>query len=127
MYGITQELREMIELAALAVGMEIKRCSVDPNGYSVQEKDLHGCPYPWRPWAPNADDGDSRRLEVVLGMDVIQHSKLKDGRQEVAVFHGNLLELEPHGNDPLAATRMAVLRCAAEVGLAIKEKSNGPV
>jgi hypothetical protein len=114
------ELREQLELAALAAGIEYE--CVSHTGYPKddqhQVRNKQGSLIDWN---PHDDDGDSRRLEVVLCMDVIQHSKLKDGRQEVAVFHGNLLELEPHGNDPLAATRMAVLRCAAEIGLAMRE------
>lgn len=122
------ELREMLDLAALAFwGDEIDDvCSIrwlDAEGcigYTHADNQDHNGNDVELCWSPHTDDGDSRRLEVALGMDVVQHSALSEGLLDVAVFAGERCAIEPHGDDPLAATRMAVLRCAAEVGKSIR-------
>jgi hypothetical protein len=110
----TTELREMLELAALAAGVNNHQWV----GFGLQEQIVHGVPHcgtEGHIWAPQDDDGDSFRLAVVLGLDVSQGKRQDDtpvAYAETATYRA----CENHGNDPLAATRMAVLRCAAEIG-----------
>lgn len=120
----------LLKLAAKAAGIALYWAEDDPECDWVQGS------YPripnnqvlekwtWKIWNPLTDDGDALRLAVKLGLDIIQHSELKDGRLEVAVFHGAKgLELLPYGDDPYAATRRAIVRAAAEIGKTAADKS----
>jgi hypothetical protein len=102
---------EMMEAAARAAGVE----------YHIDR--LDGCPKlvaGGRIWNPRDDDGDSRRLEVALGMTVEcdlsctpPHSVAYIRRKRTTfatAFHHD------HGGDAAAATRYAVLQCAALEG-----------
>ena len=101
------KLREMLELAALAVGgFEY----VDGMGWIAVDK--AGNRGAW--WNPSGDDGDSRRLEVALNLQVTRST----GACDVYSVEHNI-ETSGHG-EPLEATRLAVLRCAAEVGKSIR-------
>ncbi|HDR9048795.1 TPA: hypothetical protein QDA94_003027 [Burkholderia vietnamiensis] len=95
--------RELLELAAKAV-----------NG---------GCWHPLthsKPWNPLEDDGDALRLAVQLNIrltifeDTVVKSRAavwRDGNADCALW-------EPEGSDPLAATRRAIVRAAAEIAKA---------
>lgn len=60
-------------------------------------------------WNPLADDGDALRLAVRLEMDVF----VRAGRWSEAVCPMGPACKEPHGTDPTAATRRAIVRAAA--------------
>ena len=62
-------------------------------------------------WNPLTDDGDALRLAVKCKIDVVQFSLLV--RADVA---GLPDVREPYNGDPLAATRRAIVRAAAEIG-----------
>ena len=99
-----RELRELLELAALAAGIEGK---CDSFGFRLKYCRPDGTWY----WRPRDDDGDSLRLAVKLGMEIAIHETYS------GVIDGNLVVgIEQHGDDPYAATRLAVLKCAAEIG-----------
>ncbi len=101
--------RELLELAAKAGGF--------------REYDEH-----YVPWNPLDDDGDALRLAVKLEME-IYHAfddvmnvyasyPVEDGQ-----IQGIQYVVEPHNKDPfittrdpLAATRRAIVRAAAEIG-----------
>ena len=103
--------RELLEMAAKAISLP--ECGwMGPAFMYVKDNRFTD-------WNPLTDDGDAMRLSVKLGLAIIQHSKIKDGRLEVAVFEGENLELEPYGSDPFAATRRAIVRAAAEMGKSI--------
>ena len=108
--------RELLELAAKAAGYEV----LDWHGerYTTIDGDY------LFPWNPLLDDGDALRLAVKLGMTVcIDYAKLKvsvwDGRSE-----WGSVSLSSDGininKDPYAATRRAIVRAAAEIGMAMK-------
>lgn len=113
------ELRRMLELAAKATGQpgvfqqwsdsrDSVSCGIAPNGSPGRM---------W--WNPADDDGISRRLEVRLMLEVY-HAE-NDGQMVCAVGYAGplgkiLYVMEPHGSDPEAATRLAVLRAAAAIG-----------
>lgn len=65
-------------------------------------------------WNPLTDDGDALRLAVKLGMAVSVCLRMPDG--DFTVILGSGLDGERHKDDPLAATRRAIVRAAAEVG-----------
>ena len=88
-----------------------------------------GHAYPWvlsarggeRPWNPLTDDGDALRLAVKLGL-FISHSAYKPGENAYGFvrisWYGQRVEFEPEKftDDPLAATRRAIVRAAAQIG-----------
>lgn len=95
--------KELTELAARAVGITITY-----NSIGTQDARC--------PWKPLEDDGDALRLAVKLNV-TIDRSETDSAaycycdyrEQEVSV-------VEPHGDDPYAATRRAIVRAAAEIG-----------
>lgn len=70
-----------------------------------------GNPSGFEPWNPLDDDGDALRLAVAmcLPLDITDEDTLV----------APLGIIEPHGDDPLAATRRAIVRAAAEIGRAM--------
>jgi len=99
--------RELLELAAKAIGMA--GYWVDGFGFRVS------CDSPYF-WTPLTDDGDALRLAVKLGIGVIHHQGWGQ------VCHPSIesrmdFQYEP---DPCAATRRAIVRVAAEIGMGQK-------
>jgi hypothetical protein len=105
--------RELLELAAKAAGMTIDTHYVD-GGASVWEGERHHSD--WIPdWNPLNDDGDALRLAVKFGFCV--------NIKERCVVAGNSPKndwQQPLGDDPLAATRRAIVKAAAEIGRNMK-------
>ncbi len=66
-------------------------------------------------WNPLIDDGDALRLAVKLDMFV----DIKDGFSGAQVIHKSFCS-EEHKGDPCAATRLAIVRAAAEIGKEMK-------
>ena len=97
----------MLELAALAVNQERS-----PAGdlWSNARGAL---------WDPEHDDGDSRRLQVVLLIDLDFYDDRANAWNQLWCVEASE---PPLGTDPAAAARMAVLRVAAQMGAALKEQ-----
>jgi hypothetical protein len=95
--------RELLELAAKAAGI---------GGFWVDAGLNIGSNAAPRIWNPLADDGDALRLAVKLRMSV----KNTEIRASVIAERAWVVTTEPHGTDPLAATRRAIVRAAAEIG-----------
>jgi hypothetical protein len=99
--------RELLELAAKAAGID---ANLELNGsFSLWED----CEPIQSVWNPLTDDGDALRLAVKLGLNIFF------SKQYVRVGnHGMkaVVEPEPRRPDPLAATRRAIVRAAAEIG-----------
>jgi hypothetical protein len=115
------ELREMLELAALAAGIEL--------AWGGPDNDMARRTDNWDSWNPADDDGDSRRLDVALFMEVDVRKGVTEATARAFNMPGELLDFAGvvvchDESDPLAATRMAVLRCAAEVGLAMRAEGD---
>ena len=103
--------RELLEFAAKAAGVEL--IQMPPGVYrnatgAKPENNAFGLPT----WNPLTDDGDALRLAVKLRMSVF-HS-LSD--VYVVDDDGDIEVEEGHKRDPLAATRRAIVRVAAEIG-----------
>ena len=104
--------RELLEFAAKAAGIDAHwgdgwqshmmfRALPRPNSPLVTNVE----------WNPLADDADALRLAVKCKIEVVQFSLLV--RADVA---GLPDVREPYNGDPIAATRRAIVRAAAEIG-----------
>ena len=99
--------RELLELAAKAAGIDTKRCLQYEDG-------AFDWPVKAGRWNPLTDDGDALRLTVKLGLGVSVPLGYK--RTDVVAFSDSRINaIESHGSDPLAATRRAIVRAAAEI------------
>ena len=104
--------RELLELAAKAAGwrdFDWLAGDVRMNVYDAQGKQSA--------WSPLTDDGDALRLAVKLGL-VISPSRVTVMAYEPSSMARDEV-YEPIRPDPLAATRRAIVRAAAEIGRAM--------
>lgn len=95
--------RELLELAAKACGLEEAKMRIEFNQ-----------------WNPIEDDGDALRLAVKLSLMLDEITQGFMAGHWVAT-HTNIESCyEPSLPDPLAATRRAITRAAAEIGRSMK-------
>jgi len=106
--------RELLEAAAKAAGIPLEW---DGNPRDWQPMYYKGKTY--HAWNPLTDDGDALRLAVRLNIGVM--SAEYTGRTCAWLYcKGRDGEFfEPHGADPQAATRRAIVRAAAEIARAM--------
>lgn len=105
--------RELLELAAKAAGKDIDPHRYDPDdGFAIRHTAIF--------WNPIDDDGDALRLAVKLKLSVKHGIDIFDESNAMSAYayYGDVGEcnFEPHGSDPYAATRRAIVRAAAEIG-----------
>jgi hypothetical protein len=105
--------RTLLELAAKAAGIELRRLNCGgPSGQvwlSDKEIWVHG-------WNPLTDDGDALRLAVKLKIDFKCYGEnVRTWGDPVAQKVLASVE-ELCGSDPYAATRRAITRAAAAIG-----------
>lgn len=99
------EDRELLELAAKAAG------DVSFDGFTFIQRSRYSA----NVWEPLHDDGDALRLMVCLGLQVgmdigvINVTMVSNGNGAVSVT-------QEHMDEPVAATRRAIVRAAAEIG-----------
>ena len=108
--------RELTELAAKAVGI-LGRWS--ERGNCIFITDCAGMPWEW--WRPLEDDGCALRLAVKLGL--IIDIDTEEGWTDVdfTVNYEDKTIREGHGGVyQLEATRIAIVRAAAEIGRSMK-------
>lgn len=100
--------RELLELAAKAAGIELvwHNFSNVPSLFKGLSSD--------EVWNPLTDDGDALRLAVKCKIDLVFVTQYHDHAEVVFVGDGEVKH-ELSG-DPLAATRRAIVRAAAEIG-----------
>ena len=100
--------RELLELAAKAAGIDTTRCLQYADG-------AFDWPGKAGRWNPITDDGDALRLAVKLAIDfkIRNEATWWDHQESEGVVYWSH---EPHNGDPLAATRRAIVRAAAEIG-----------
>ena len=110
---------ELLELAARAYGIRTY-IGIDGRTY------LEGCITTWNPLVK---DDDALRLAAKLGISITpypiynseaRHSVIaKQRRRSDTLREANPTEvIELYGDDPAAAWRRAIVRCAAEIGRA---------
>jgi len=126
------EMRELLELAALALGLTVihpeetkrgeciaLRCSDQLTKDPASQFEYH--------WRPHTDDGDSRRLQVALGIDLIISLDGRCTAMGVAPSENfEYFEIDEREYDAGSNARLAVLKVAAEIGRRMK-KGNGDV
>ena len=83
-------------------------------------------------WNPLKDDGDALRLAVKLNLHITPYPVYEEPKHSVVVLrnqdfvqqmrtpHNPTEVVESYGSDPIAATRRAIVRAAAEIGKSIK-------
>ena len=107
--------REYLEFAAKAAGIVGEYESWTYQGFNEGIRQVLNGIKCWKPWNPLTDDGDALRLMVKLGLGVSVPLGYK--RTDVVAFSDSRINaIESHGSDPLAATRRAIVRAAAEIG-----------
>ena len=113
--------RELLELAAKAAGISIPK---KLNNW-VTYDDMHG--FQWwnldgtrteKVFNPLQDDGDALRLAVKLGLAIraLEKCVYVESDPETLLGQSTVSELEMYKGDPYAATRLAIVRAAAEIG-----------
>lgn len=103
-----QETRRLLKLAARAAGIDVTRCLQYEDG-------AFDWPGKAGRWNPRTNDGDSRRLEVALEIDILH--RVVGGERVEAIAPGVPPIIEYCTKETrAAATRLAVLRAAATVG-----------
>ena len=113
--------REMLELAAKAAGMNVSWDHYDPD-YCAEAEGmfLNGerSPDNSKYWNPLTDDGDALRLAVRLRLEprFIDNSHSNGAEPSRVTLHNFAGIVENIDGDPLAATRRAIVRAAAEIG-----------
>ncbi len=95
--------RELLEAAAKAAGIDYY-ARAQSGGMLTDNGE----------WNPLTDDGDALRLAVKADMDVVQMGDAT--RADYMIGIGFCTVDVPHGDDPYAATRRAIVRAAAEIG-----------
>ena len=103
--------RELLELAAKAAGIVGEYESWTYQGFNEGIRQVLNGIKCWKPWNPLTDDGNALRLAVKLQMSL--DTALG---QSLAIPLGGKDCVEQHADDPLAATRRAIVRAAAELG-----------
>ena len=102
--------RELLEAAAKAAGMP-----QPPEGQEIPQDLPVVFTKNGKPWNPLADDGDALRLAVRLRMQI---DILERSIYALALNGTKVCELDRA--DPLAATRRAIVRAAAQIGRSMK-------
>jgi len=110
--------RELLQLAAKAAGFYVKGEVVNQDDEFIGLRVKPGISAPRVTiafWNPLTDDGDAFRLAVKLGMAV--SVCLGMPCESFTAILGSGFDSEKHKDDPYAATRRAIVRAAAEIGL----------
>jgi len=101
--------RELLEKAAKAAGIDAICWNDGSEPYSSGEGIIYGDNHIWNPLTY---DGDALRL--AHGLNVPVSIDISKGLTTVSSWD---FEIDvPHGNDPLAATRRAIVKAAAAIG-----------
>jgi hypothetical protein len=98
--------RELLEAAAKAAGIEFGWIHDTPRIRAEMG---------WTPWNPITDSGDAFELAVKLELQL----DLRHSFHTVRVYGAAEGRIDESG-DPLAATRRAIVRAAAEIGRNMK-------
>ena len=102
--------RELLELAAKAAGIV---GLWHERGQCIHVTDCAGMSDMW--WRPLTDDGDALRLAVKLDISVFGSFPFN----AVAAFDGRRIIETKQPDDPMPATRRAIVRAAAAIGEAM--------
>lgn len=121
----TEELRRLLELAAKAAGL--RGVFVDNHrwfGTGLVVTDKERFSFADYVWMPHASDGESRRLEVDLHLNILHNDPGEPVLRVSAVLNKRGLHGVAEFQDEAhraAATRLAVLRAVAAIGETMKK------
>ena len=113
---------ELLELAAKAAGLGVfwghpsSDCYDHNKLYLEQDKVM----YTAREWNPLKNDGDALRLAIKLGISILSGTYKVVCEIIPQEDSGNIAVHEQYGSDEYAATRRAIVRAAAEIGMDMK-------
>ncbi len=118
--------RELIELAALAVGLKADKsrrngAPADNDGFDLAGNmvlDWHN----GRTWNPRHFDDDTFRLQVTLRLTMNPDASQTEQATVYRADIGWITEKHEDHPDAFAAARMATLRAAAEIGKRLCKK-----
>lgn len=121
------EMRELLEFAALAAHAKdfVSLCDT-PGPCRIISASGN-----WEEFNPHTDDGDSRRLQVALGIEcgpsLVSKTPEWWAYQSGVIGKGDVTEelVEVTNGDSPAAARLAVLKVAAEIGRRMKAWPEG--
>lgn len=114
--------RKLLEMAAKAAGLEEFSLINGRPAYRFRHSGLQD----WRPWNPLEDDGDALRLAVRLRLPINYGAADEWGNGGPETLCGQYWDpmdgryyphRQAHDGDALAASRRAIVRAAAEIGL----------
>lgn len=110
--------KELLELAAKAAGIDVIRSRLDDpaNMDMLISNSKRNIGQIAGAWNPLTDDGDAFRLAVKLHLEIFCGHE----QSEVASYDSEHSAMEWQKDDPLAATRRAIVRAAAEIGKGMK-------
>lgn len=105
----------------MTIGRELLELAAKAAGYEGWDGDLE---WLWTDWNPLDNDGDALRLAVKLKLSVKHGIDIFDESNAMSAYayYADVGEcnFEPHGSDPYAATRRAIVRAAAAIGKEMK-------
>lgn len=104
--------REMLELAAKAMGIKLSRWNSDNQAYRL-DRDDGG----W--WNPLKDDGDCARLEAALSIDITWFDNRVEATCYTEQANFKVIDAAAHYEDfpdKQSARRHASVQVAAEIG-----------
>lgn len=109
--------RELLELAARAVGIE-GHWSEHSFAQGIVTSTINSVDTPWNPLR---NDGQALRLAVKLGISECEPVRIcieyqHDGEQAFTCVEHHGEHTQFHSDDPYAATRRAIVRSAAKLG-----------
>lgn len=119
--------KELLELAAKAAGIPGNWNSWRDQG-GAESSGIQHTADAWNLWNPLTDDGDALRLVVKLGIEPRGPSRSRSVGRVVQAWYppdGNPNRsacahvIVPTSGDRYAATRRAIVRAAAEIGMAM--------
>lgn len=112
--------RELLELAAKAAGMDGAKYQ-EPEQWFETRYGLTQAMYHESTgyWSPLEDDGDALRLLVRIKGELGVWAGSSTHGPCTTLDHEEFSMVEPHGDDPAAATRKIIVRAAAELGKAL--------
>ncbi len=127
--------RELLELAAKAAGLEVSRIHQEQRDLSLgAEKASLWIKGGSTAWNPLREDGDALRLAVKLGMDIefycSDDGENSRGNSIISVYcacsgYSRIKQEDVTAEiDSLSATRRAIVRSAAEIGMRMQDEQS---
>lgn len=112
--------RELLELAAKAAGYETKPSAFKPDVMVIRTHE-----HEWTAWNPLTDNDDALRLAVKLNIQITPGTYNKDEFTAFNAAGGEAHEFRHYQQDEYAATRRAIVRAAAEIGVSMEGGQHG--